>query len=114
MPKILFVDDEKLLHDMLRAQVPTFEIISAFGKKDAVELFEKHRDSLDAIVLDGSLKPGYGHTLALAFRSAGFEKPMVAASSEAELTGYLMRDGCDHRVEKKRNIGSKLRELFPG
>lgn len=114
MPKILYIDDNLPLHQMVRMQVPNFEIISAFGKKDAVELFEKHRDSLDAIVLDGDLKPGYGHELARIFRAKGFEKPMIAASSEAELTGYLMRDGCDHRVEKKRNIGSKLRELFPG
>ncbi len=114
MPKILFVDDEKLLHDMLRAQVPNFEIVSAFGQRDAIILFEEHQDSLDAIVLDGNLKPGYGHELARIFRHRGFKKPMIAASSESQLNGYLVRDGCDHRVEKKRNIGSKLRELFPG
>ena len=114
MPKILYVDDEKLLHHMVRAQVPDFEIISAFGQEDGIELFEEHQGSLDAIVLDGNLKPGYGHELARIFRAKGFEKPMIAASSESQLNNYLVRDGCDHRVEKKRNIGSKLRELFPG
>lgn len=114
MPKILYIDDELLLHQMVRMQVPSFEIISAFGKEEAVELFEKHRDSLDAIVLDGDLKPGYGHELARIFRAKGFEKPMIAASSEAVLNDSLVGAGCDHRLEKKRNIGSKLRELFPG
>jgi CheY-like chemotaxis protein len=119
LPTVLVVEDDKRWQDNYRDSLKDVaRVIAASTPGEAYDLFYEHRQDIALIVMDGSLLGGGLDTLPLVreFRNAGFNGPMIAASSNKEWNAALMDGGkgCDHNSEKYKAPGYALEVLQSG
>ena len=84
---VLMVDDARpycmQTHERVSGLDPEITFLMAHSIWEAEEVFEKHRNTLDLIVMDGKLDGTVEETCELVkkMRQSGFNGPMIAASS---------------------------------
>ena len=118
MKKVLILEDEGMLANLFRSQFhgEPIELVIAATAAAARKLFK--REEFDVVVLDGIApsEPGchaslVGPTLAKEFRSAGYNGPLIASSSDPQAVDLMLKAGCSHSCEKLR-LQELLRELL--
>lgn len=118
---ILFVDDEKMIIDVGRAILKKlgYNVITATGGQEAVDVYEKNRDKIDLVVLDMIMPDMNG--------SEVFDRIMeinpdvkVMLSSGYALNGQaagIMEKGCSGFIQKPFNVNKlsvKINEILHG
>jgi len=104
MHKVLFVEDEKQVQGLWRAQLANkgVEMIQALNGTDAAMHFLVFSKELAAIVLDGNIPGVKTDTRELIhdFRQS-FQGPIIAVSSDENLRALMVEAGADSGCEKK-------------
>lgn len=107
MKTVLVVEDaDHWVRTHLRVLEGRVIVITAMTREDALRLYQKHRDELDAIILDGCV-PGdavntheFIRAVSADIRAGYFSGPLMAASSLAEYRKEMMATGCTHETWK--------------
>ncbi len=102
--KILFVDDEEILHIVFSMLIEgtDIECIHAYSGKEALQLAEKNADSLDLLMLDISLQDVKGsETYKLIRKIPGLEKvPVIFQTGHSDVSSYYKDDETVHFLFK--------------
>ena len=79
MAKILVIDDEELVNEMLKRRLEQagFETISFFDAREALAYFEDHPSSIDLAIIDHNMPGINGTDLAERLRSMMPELPII-------------------------------------
>jgi CheY-like chemotaxis protein len=116
---ILLVDDEEAVTSVSRdmLEVLGYSVLIARSGQEAIDIYEKHRDAIDLVILD-VVMPDMGGEETLA-RLRGIEPSVTVALS----SGYgldrqvtkIMQQGCKSFIQKPFTIhvlSQKLREAL--
>jgi CheY-like chemotaxis protein len=115
MLTVLVVEDNEQIQNVFKSileEIGEFEVIQALTIKQAKELFEANSSRLDVIVMDRSL--GYGidtDYFVVTIRKSGFNKPIVAFSSDPDTRKEQVELGCSHQLPKPMGIEDAI-QLF--
>ena len=108
MSTILIVEDMGWALDNYKMILSHHTLLIARNEEDARSLFEKHKNEIDLIILDGQLDPkdeGINtFNLAADLRSLGYSKEMLAASSDLKMNRTLQERGCTGVIWDKKSI----------
>ncbi|MBX4210968.1 response regulator [Candidatus Parcubacteria bacterium] len=108
MKKILLVEDKKEHRERFSSACylwsKEIEALMAATLAEALDLFQTHKETLFAIIMDGCVNqpdeldspPVIRH-----FRRYGFKGPIVANSSESEYNKIMLESGASHSALKK-------------
>ncbi len=108
MTTVLLIEDDDLLCRAFKRSLELRGVttIQASSVEEGQRLFHAHRDSLDAIVMDGCLNSPNLNTLPLIkeIKDSGFAQPIIAASGDPKNRRIMMAHGCTHAVDDKTEI----------
>ena len=116
---ILLVDDEEMIADIGKRMLEKlgYHVLLADSGKNALKVYEDHRDSIDLIVLD-MIMPGMGGSETFDRLKAMEPSVRVLLSSGYSLNGQaslIMKRGCNGFIQKPFNIEQisiKIREIL--
>ncbi len=114
LPIILLVEDKPDEQELLRVKLLKIaRVLPAMTKKEALDLFEKHRAEIVLIGMDACLEGPKPDTMPLVhhMRKAGFTGPIVAMSGHPDNNDQLVAAGCDHKSNKD-SFPYKAREIL--
>lgn len=108
MATLLIVEDCALQRGNYKLDLQKHNILEAHNIASAQTLFEKFKNSIDIVVFDGHLKNGKENetTLKFAFeiKKAGFNGPMIAASSDIAMRYTLVKEGgCNYSIRESKS-----------
>lgn len=116
--KVLFVDDEGVIHIVLKALLKHigFESIAANDGEKALELYKKHQSDIDLVILDLTM-PGmsgeevfdelrrFNPDLKIIISSGYSEKDVVERFAGKKMTGFIQKP---YTVDGLKDIFSKI------
>ena len=105
---ILFVDDEDIVLDVGRdiLEAMGYKVLSARSGKEAVEIYGKHKDEIDLVVLDMVLSDMGGGEVYDIMKEADPDIKVLLSSGysvQGQASGILER-GCDGFIQKPFDI----------
>jgi len=119
--RILVVDDEDLVLEVTREILESrgFDVLTAAGGREAVELFRQHRDEIAAVILDMTMPEMDGEEVFETIRQLNPEVRVIMMSGysrkkvprqvfETSQGGFL------HKPFRPQDLMDKLREVFAG
>lgn len=112
MKKVILVEEEEALHDLLRRQLPDMEVVSARTLAEFYAVFTTHGETADAIVWSaGLLTDGMSIDGIRFARSNGYGRPMYAASFVPFIRDDQIEAGIHSMIpiERKGDIADTLR-----
>ena len=118
---ILFIDDEKMIIDVGQAILKKlgYNVITATGGQEAVDVYEKNRDKIDLVVLDMIMPDMNGSEVFDRIREINPDVKVMLSSGYA-LNGQaagIMEKGCNGFIQKPFNVNklsAKLSEILHG
>lgn len=118
---ILFVDDEKMIIDVGQAILKKlgYNVITATGGQEAIDLFGKNRNEIDLVVLDMIMPDMSGSVVFERIREINPDVKVLLSSGYAlndQATG-IMEKGCNGFIQKPFNVNklsAKLNEILHG
>jgi CheY-like chemotaxis protein len=99
--RILCVEDNPDLCELIAAVLTEYQVISASGESDAWRRYGSQKFSL--ILLDYHLEEGDGLTLCERIREKDLQTPIVFITSDEDLTEEQVREAGAQRLIKKSN-----------
>ena len=116
---ILLVDDEELILDVGRAMISNlgYEVMTAMGGQEAVEVFQKHKDAIDLVILDMIMPDMSGEKLFERLKAINPQVKALLASgySMNDMAQKIIDQGCTGFIQKPfdlKRISLKLREVM--
>lgn len=114
MKTILVIEDYVVLSKMWRKLLSDIAfVLTAETLLQGQELFDKHKEGLDLIAVDGEINGSINNTVVLVkkiireFPSA----KIIAISGDPDNNEILMKAGCGHSICKQETV-KKIRELL--
>lgn len=96
---VLLVDDEALVREMGKTALELYgyTVITASDGREALDLFERHRDKIDVVVLDWAMRDVGGREVLRKLREEGERVPVLVQSGvwHSRQTDELLRQGAD-------------------
>jgi DNA-binding NtrC family response regulator len=104
-PLVLIVDDLKseLRHHAETLAQYGIRSVRAATLQELDDVFDKYRNELEAVILDGCLEDHQPDTIEFVYRavSSGFSGYLVAASSSGHYRERMVLAGCTHQSPKE-------------
>ncbi|AKM84012.1 MAG: hypothetical protein UR79_C0001G0254 [Candidatus Campbellbacteria bacterium GW2011_GWD1_35_49] len=114
MKMILVIEDYVVLSKMWRKLLSDVAfVLTAETLQQGQELFNKHKEGLDLVAVDGEVHGSVNNTVVLVKKIVG-EFPsskILAISGDPDNNKILIKAGCEHSVIKQEVVG-KIRELL--
>jgi len=118
---ILFVDDEKMIIDVGQAILKKlgYNVITATGGQEAVDLFGKNRNEIDLVVLDMIMPDMNGSEVFDRIREINPDVKIMLSSGYSlnDQAAEIMEKGCNGFIQKPFNmnkLSAKLSEILHG
>ena len=100
----------------LHLNIEMGQILVASRISRAKELFARYKQNIVAVLMDGSvdtLEVLDTLPLSLGFREQGFDRPIVAMSSDSDFRSIMIASGgCSHNCPSKSEAGLTLLKIF--
>jgi DNA-binding response OmpR family regulator len=115
-PTVLIVEDEPELQNIWRKKLePRVDVLQAYTSDQAREIFNRERERIWVIVMDGILNPETGEDSIPLIKELRpmFHGPIIAAAGNPSLRELMIEvHGCDMEVDSKDEVPQRvLREL---
>lgn len=118
MATILVIDDERTWPNFYRDIVkPGVSVLHASTLEEGKKHFEKYRDTIALIIIDGRVRAPLDDSIALVrylAEEAHFTGPIVAASGDPTNNAKLVNAGCERSWYSKFPEREEAREHYPG
>lgn len=115
---VLVIDDERTWPNFYRDIVrPGISVLHAWTLEEGRELFNKHRDTIALIIMDGRVRAPLDESIALVryfLEEAHFTGPIVAATGDPTNSAKLVHAGCERSWDSKFPDRAEAREHYPG
>lgn len=99
-PTVLIVDDDRDLADLYAAWLDDrYDVRTAYGGEEALEMFRRERHAIDAVLLDRRMPDLHGDMVLVSVRDAGFDCP-VALVTAVDPDFDVLGRGFDDYVRK--------------
>jgi DNA-binding response OmpR family regulator len=99
-PTVLIVDDDRELVDLYAARLgDRYDVLTAHGGEEAIEIFRRERHAIDAVLLDQRMPDLDGEMVLVSIRDAGFDCPAALVTGVTPDFDVLGR-GFDDYVRK--------------
>jgi signal transduction histidine kinase/CheY-like chemotaxis protein len=118
---ILFVDDEKMIIDVGQAILKKlgYNVITATGGHEAIDVYEKNWDKIDLVVLDMIMPDMNGSEVFDRIREINPDVKVMLSSGYAlnDQAAGIMEKGCNGFIQKPFNVNKlsvKINEILHG
>ncbi|HRY06210.1 MAG TPA: ATP-binding protein [Hyphomicrobiaceae bacterium] len=112
---VLLAEDETRNAELMSEYLTSsgFEIVGAGNGREALELYQKHRDKIDVVVLDINLPLMPGHEVARAIHKLDPERAIIISTGylEPNIFAALQADGITSILKKPYHAGALFAEI---
>lgn len=99
-PTVLIVDDDREITNLYATWLgDRYDVRTAYGGEEALEVFRRERNAIDAVLLDRLMPDLPGETVLVSIRDAGFDCPVALVTGVTPDFDVLDR-GFDDYVRK--------------
>ncbi len=115
MPKVLLIEDDEFYSEFIKADLEKGGVVVLLSTtlNGGYELFNKHSDSIDLIIMDACVPGDRPNSMPLVrtIIESGYSKPIIACSSMPQYRGALTSVGATHQAGKNEAATMALRLL---